>query len=140
MKNYFRYADDFVIVHPEANYLKEILPLIEKFLKDELKLELHPQKVTIRKFRQGIDFLGYVILPHYTVLRTKTKRRMLKKLKSGYKKMEEGLISPEFYQQSLHSYLGILKHCRGHKIENKINSCAFAPKDRISYNLEHSGL
>src|SRR3989338_3713261 len=43
-------------------------------------LQLHPNKVTIRKLRQGTDFLGYVSLPHYLVLRTRTKNRMLKRL------------------------------------------------------------
>lgn len=120
VKNYFRYADDFVIVHPEAKYLKEILPRIGEFLKEESKLELHPGKIVIRKFRQGIDFLGYVVLPHYTALRTKTKRRMLKKLKSGRERMEKGLVSPESYEQSLQSYLGMLGHCAGYRIRNRI--------------------
>ncbi|OGI26337.1 MAG: hypothetical protein A3J76_00030 [Candidatus Moranbacteria bacterium RBG_13_45_13] len=122
VKNYFRYADDFVVIHPETDYLMKVLRCIDEFLKKEMKLELHPDKVIIRKFRQGIDFLGYVVLPHYTALRTKTKRRMLKKLKSRYKEMERGATSPKSYEQSLQSYFGILKHCEGRKIKNKISS------------------
>lgn len=122
MKNYFRYADDFIIIHSEEDYLKDVLPRIAEFLQNELKLELHPNKVVIRKLRQGIDFLGYVVLPHYTALRMKTKRRMLKKLGIKYKKMEQGLIALEAYDQGLQSYLGILKHCEGYKIKKKINS------------------
>lgn len=122
MKNYFRYADDFVIIHPEKDYLKEILSSIDEFLKSELKLELHPDKVSIRKFRQGIDFLGYVILPHYTSLRTKTKRRMLRKIKEKKFLWQEDLISEESFNQSWQSYLGMLKHCRGYGIKKQIGN------------------
>jgi len=120
VKNYFRYADDFVIAHCEIGYLKEALSQIDHFLKNKLKLELHPNKVEIRKFSQGIDFLGYVILPHYIVLRTKTKRRMMKKLSLKHKMLREELVSEESLNQSVQSYFGILKHCEGYGIEGKI--------------------
>ena len=104
VKYYLRYTDDFIILHQDENYLKELLPTIKSFLKDELKLELHPNKVFIKKLSQGIDFLGYVVLPHHRVLRTKTKRRMFKKLNA----------------KNLQSYLGLLKHCNGYKIKQSI--------------------
>lgn len=124
MKNYFRYADDFVIIHQETDYLKESLRCIDEFLEKELGLELHPDKVFIRKFRQGFDFLGYVILPHYTVLRTKTKRRMLRKIKQKNFLLREDLISEESFNQSLQSYLGVLTHCRGYNIKKRIGNIA----------------
>jgi len=46
---------------------------IESFLMSALKLRLHKNKVSIRKLKQGVDFLGYVVLPHHRLLRTKTK-------------------------------------------------------------------
>ena len=122
MKNYFRYADDFIIIHQKTDYLKDVLRHIDEFLEKELRLELHPDKVFIRKFRQGIDFLGYVVLPHYTVLRTKTKRRMLRKIKEKYFLLREDLISEESFEQSLQSYRGILKHCCGHNISRRIGN------------------
>lgn len=102
--HYFRYADDFIIVHDDPVYLLDIVRSIAGFLKDVLALELHPQKVEIRKLRQGIDFLGYVILPHHIVLRTKTKKRMLKKLS----------------EKNLPSYLGLLQHCNGYRLSTDI--------------------
>ena len=93
---------------------------IENFLKKELSLKLHPDKVTIRKFSQGVDFLGYVVLPYYTVLRTKTKKRIFKKLSKRYEDLQKELISEESFNQSLQSYLGILKHCQGYGMVRKI--------------------
>lgn len=120
VKHYFRYADDFVIVHTDTKYLKESLNKIQEFLEVELDLELHPDKIFIRKFRQGIDFLGYVILPHYIVLRTKTKQRMFKKMKCVKKNLEKEIIDRESFEQSLQSYLGMLKHCDGHNLAEEL--------------------
>lgn len=77
---YLRYCDDFAIVHPSREHLIRLVPRIGAFLTQALQLRLHPRKVTIRTWRQGIDFLGYVLLPHVTVLRTRTERRMLRRL------------------------------------------------------------
>lgn len=126
-KYYIRYADDFVIISEDKNWLGEQVEPIRKFLSEELKLELHPGKVFIRKFRQGIDFLGYVVLPHYTVLWTKTKERMFKKIEQKRLELETGKILEKSFNQSLQSYLGILKHCRGYKIEKEIQKLFLDP-------------
>ena len=119
-KYYLRYCDDFVIVHQDKKYLAELSGIIQEFLQHHLHLSLHPKKVTIRKTTQGVDFLGYVILPHYIVLRTKTKRRIYKKIQQKMKNLNEEFISAEQYHQSVQSYLGVLKHCKGYKIKQSI--------------------
>ena len=118
VKHYFRYADDFVIVHENKDYLADILAKIDQFLQTELILQLHPRKVEIRPLSQGIDFLGYVILPHHIVLRTKTKWRMFRKLRQKYGVWEIGLIDEMGFGQTMQSYLGMLKHCDGYDLEN----------------------
>jgi len=115
-KHYFRYADDFAIAYPDRSYLQGLINPIQNFLSSKLDLELHPQKVEIRKFGHGVDFLGYVILPHYIALRTKTKKRMFTKIKLNKEKLKRGLITEESFNQSLQSYYGILKHCSGHEL------------------------
>ncbi len=116
IKNYFRYTDDFSIVDQDPEHLEDLMVLIEEFLKEELDLKLHPQKVEVRKFSQGVDFLGYIILPYHITLRTKTKKRMFRKIKENRLKLNCGLISKESFSQSLQSYYGILKHCDGSKL------------------------
>lgn len=110
IKYYIRYCDDFVILHCDKNFLINTIVEINNFLIQKLGLRLHDKKIVIRKYYQGIDFLGYVIRPQYIILRAKTKKRILKKIiknKGGAK-------------QSIQSYLGILKHCRGYIIGQKI--------------------
>lgn len=116
VKHYFRYADDFVTVGNDAEYLICILEKLTRFLEDKLLLQLHPQKVEIRKLSQGIDFLGYVILPHHVVLRTKSKRRMFKKLWQKRDLLESGVLPEEGYYQSVQSYFGAIKHCDGYEL------------------------
>jgi len=126
-KYYIRYCDDFLILSGNKNWLVKQIKPIRIFLHKELKLELHPNKVFIRKLRQGIDFLGYVVLPYYTVLRTKTKKRIFKKIRQRKLEFETGKISKGSFEQSLQSYLGILRHCEGYKIREKINKLADYP-------------
>ena len=119
-KRYFRYADDFVILQNNKEALEEILPKISEFLLNNLKLTLHPNKIQIRKLKQGIDFVGYVILPNAVVLRTKTKRRIYKKLKIARNKLLNEELSEEEFKQIKASYMGILTHCKDKEIKRKI--------------------
>lgn len=116
-KYYIRYCDDFVILETDREKLIEFICQINKFLSQNLHLTLHPQKISLKKVRQGIDFLGYVVLPHHTVLRTKTKRRILKKIKRLKGNYSVGLVSGAIFDQTINSYLGMLAHCRGNKIK-----------------------
>jgi RNA-directed DNA polymerase len=122
VKYYIRYADDFVIIDSNQEYLNNLIEPIANFLNIELKLDLHPQKTEIRKFEQGIDFLGYVILPHYAILRTKTKNRMFRKIKDNKEKLNRGLITKDTFNQSLQSYYGIIGHCSGYNLNQEIDS------------------
>jgi retron-type reverse transcriptase len=122
VKYYIRYCDDFVILSNNNEYLKELILTINDFLKEKLKLSLHSDKIKIRKYHQGIDFLGYVSFPYYRILRTKTKRRMFKKIQQRIKELKRGEISKESFNQTIQSYFGALKHCNSHKvIQNIIN-------------------
>lgn len=115
-KHYFRYADDFLIIHEDKKHLEMILERIGSFLNIALRLELHPHKVEIRKYGQGIDFLGYVILPHHIALRAKTKRRMLSKLEEKQEQHSQGRLEDFSYSQSLQSYLGMIEHSDSHDL------------------------
>jgi RNA-directed DNA polymerase len=117
-KYYFRYADDFIFLHQDKDYLEELREKICRFVENWLKLEVHPQKIVFRKFEQGIDFVGYVLLPHHIALRAKTKKRMFKKIGGKIKDYNKGAVGDFEFNQGLQSYLGMLKHCDGEKIKS----------------------
>ena len=77
---YIRYADDFVFLSEDRAWLESLIPQIREFLGFELTLELHPDKVYIKTLASGVDFLGWVHFPDHRVLRTASKRRMLRRL------------------------------------------------------------
>lgn len=122
VKQYIRYTDDFVIVDSDKSKLENLLYPINEFLKEQLHLSLHPRKIILRKFGQGIDFLGYVILPHHRTLRTRTKRRMFRKLQNRTRSYKTGAGSEAAVEASLQSYLGVLSHANTHRIREQLQN------------------
>jgi len=109
-KYYLRYADDFLILTADSKRHKDYLKTIRELLEDNLKLELHPKKISARKLTWGIDFCGYIVLPHYILPRTKTKRRILIKILQGSD------------YQALQAYLGYMSHSNGFRLSEKIKN------------------
>lgn len=121
-KHYIRYTDDFIIVDKNRQYLECLLAPISSFLKEKLFLELHPKKISIRKSHQGIDFLGYVLLPHHRMLRTKTKHRIFRRLKQRVNEYKRGIVGQQTLEQSLQSYLGVLSHANSYKLNEGLKN------------------
>jgi RNA-directed DNA polymerase len=103
-KYYIRYADDFIVLSEDYEHLIEITSQIKTFLKEHLKLKVHENKVFIKTISSGLDFLGIINFTDHRTLRTKTKKRIIKRINE--------INSP--------SYLGLLKHCNSYKIRCKI--------------------
>ncbi|MCX6713852.1 MAG: reverse transcriptase domain-containing protein, partial [Candidatus Vogelbacteria bacterium] len=57
VKYYIRYADDFVVMARDRDYLENLLTKVSSFLLEKLKLNLHPDKVYIKTLASGVDFL-----------------------------------------------------------------------------------
>jgi retron-type reverse transcriptase len=120
-KYYLRYCDDFIILNTDKDRLKCIVNDIEVFLKEKLQLSLHKRKVSITNINQGVDFLGYMVLPHYKVLRTSTKKRMFRNIQKLHKAHADDKISLERLDASLNSYRGILGHYKGHNLSKELD-------------------
>lgn len=110
-KYYIRYADDFVIMSRDREWLVGILSLIGEFLSERLKLRLHPNKISIRTIASGVDYLGWVNFPDHRVLRTVTKRRMFRNIKN-----KRGDFP------TVQSYLGMISHGNSHELEDQIEA------------------
>lgn len=108
-KYYIRYADDFVLLFENRDWLEKQKVLIQDFLKDNLKLNLHPDKVFIKTVASGIDFLGWINFTDHRVLRTATKKRMFRNLKNKQGKKE-----------TIQSCLGILGWGNAVKLKEKV--------------------
>ncbi len=102
--HYIRYADDFAVLSEDRPHLDAARLAITDFLHRYLKLELHPDKVSIKTIASGVDFLGWVHFPDHRVIRTTTKRKMLRRL-------DEHPTS-----ETVVSYSGMLRHGNAHRI------------------------
>lgn len=107
-KHYVRYADDFVFLSTDKKYLESLIPKIQQFLSTQLKLTLHPDKLFIKTLASGVDFLGWVHFSNHRVLRGVTRKRAFNRIKV------------HSTNETLQSYLGMLKHGNGHKIREEL--------------------
>ncbi len=105
---YVRYADDFIILSQKRGWLSSLLLSIQDFLREKLRLTIHPQKIFLKTFASGVDYLGWIHFPDHRVLRTATKRKMLRRLKENPK------------NEALQSYLGLLGHGNTAKLKKKV--------------------
>lgn len=110
-KYYIRYADDFVIFSHDKLWLKNISKQIADFLGTRLKLNLHPNKISLRTVASGVDYLGWINFPDHRVLRTTTKKRMLRRVRSSNGRLEV-----------VGSYLGLINHGNSKGLQKRIEN------------------
>ena len=96
LRHVLRYGDDLILLHVDRSVLERALPAVSTFLEERLQLSLHPRKTILQPFHRGTDVLGFVCFPHYRVLRTKTRRRLLRRIS----------------EKNATSYFGLLSHGR----------------------------
>jgi len=97
---YIRYVDDFVILHSSKQQLEEWKNEIEIFLREKLKLELHPQKSRIVSLSRGIDFVGFRNFYHFRLLR----KRNIRKMFSVVKKYKQGELTKDKILESFQGW------------------------------------
>ena len=107
---YGRYVDDFYIMVGDEDLprLKEDIKKIRAFLKDELKLTLHPKKFSLQPAQYGTKFVGTRVYPHALI----PDRRLQGKFRAAAWQLAHGYDNME----TLVSYLGMMKHLDADKL------------------------
>ncbi len=103
-KHYGRYVDDAYIVSDSCERLKSMIPKIDGFLKENLGLSLHPDKVRIYDAYQGIAFLGAYLKPFRSYVSSATLRRIKLNMRM-YR-----FFSVKRLASALNSSLGVMSH------------------------------
>lgn len=111
IKYYWRYVDDFVVIHKDKEYLKSLIPNIREYLLNYLKLTLHPNKIYLQPISHWVQFLWAFIKP-YRCYRSK------RTVSNFYRKMKECNYLPS--EESLNSYLWLFIHYKQYKFVQKI--------------------
>lgn len=105
VKYYIRYMDDFLIFHPDKNYLHELWRTISEYLRENLALSLN-HKTSVFPVSHGIDFLGYRIFTGYKLLRKRYIKRTKRMIKHFEREYRDGKMQLDYIQQVLASWLG----------------------------------
>ena len=112
---YYRYVDDFIILHDSKKELNNYKKKIKYFLKKELNLKIPKSKTSIFQIKDGVDFVGYKIFPKLVFLRKRNIKRFIKKL--SFLVYEKNSVK---IKSSVSSYLGHFKFANSHNILTKI--------------------
>ena len=102
---YGRYVDDSYVVDCHKAALREKVPLIKEFLKTELGLELHPDKLQLCNVRHGVAFLGAYLKPYRNYIHNDS----LQRIREGLESLKY-VHDTEALRASLDSYLGVMSH------------------------------
>jgi len=79
-RHYLRYVDDFVLLHNDPQQLLQWRGEIEGFLADNLGMQLKELALP-KPVNQGADFLGYIIRPHYKLVRGRVVQHFKQRLR-----------------------------------------------------------
>lgn len=127
-KHYGRYVDDFFIIDNDREHLLSLIPRLRCFLKRELGLMLHPNKIFLQSAFKGCVFLGVAIKPYRRYLSSKTKQRIYAGLSvinsclsmPGYSKKQHTLLH---ISSMLNSYMGYMQHMSCYRLKMKLLDC-----------------
>ncbi len=114
-KYYIRYVDDFVILHESKEQLEKWKDEINLFLKEKLKIELHPSKSNVLRLSSGINFLGFRIFYHYKLIRKSNLKNSERKFNNLRILFDEEVIGREKALESLEGWLAYCSHANTYK-------------------------
>ncbi len=69
VKHFVRYVDDWVIVSESMAELRAHERAIAAFTESVLKLTIQAKKTIVGRVSDGVDFVGYIVRPHYVLVR-----------------------------------------------------------------------
>jgi len=124
VKRYIRYVDDFVLFEPSKKKLLHLKNEIEGYLHRELGLFLRGDS-RLRRHNDGLDFLGYIIRPHYMLVRQRVvsnfKHKKAKYL-AAYEKQKGtmSLVEIKAFLSVQASFAGHIKHANSYNLNQKI--------------------
>jgi len=119
-KHYIRYVDDFVILDKSPIILQQYMKEIDFFLRNSLKLELHPEKSKIMFMSRGTEFLGMRIFLHHKLIQEKNLRKFFRKLQLLTFQYDEGKANYDKIYDSLEGWNAYAMNADMFKLKKKI--------------------
>ena len=123
---YLRYVDDFMLLHESAEQLVAWRDAIQAFLVERLTLTLKDPHVTPQPISQGANFLGYIVRPHYRLVRRRVVANLHQRLRLfAAQAIQAGCLqlfpaSREQLRATLASYLGHFRHAHSYRLRQAL--------------------
>ena len=133
IRHYVRYVDDGKMLHQDREYLEECRERADEFLRENLRLSLHPNKTVITNLRETVYFLGAAIKPYRRYARNDTVARFRRKMREMNSALETGELTALQVLPRLNSHLGYFSHFKARKIT--AGSIAAAPAIAGSFDF-----
>jgi retron-type reverse transcriptase len=121
-KYYIRYVDDFIILDTSKEKLKLYQNKIDYFLKENLGLELHPDKTKIILLSKGVGFLGFRLFYYHKLVRKKNMIKFKKRFEELKDTYESGLIKREIVIEKFQGFLAYISTADTYKYRRLLAS------------------
>jgi retron-type reverse transcriptase len=111
--SYARYMDDFVLVSGDKGELQRCRMEIERWLADELRLELNAKTQVFPvapRHGRALDFVGYRIWPTHRRLRTSSIRRIKATLRRMQREYAQGDVTLAEVRERVQSWVAHASH------------------------------
>jgi hypothetical protein len=93
-----RYVDDFILLHPSAQWLNAVHADLQNWLPQQLHLQINERKTILQPIARGVDFVGHVIKPWHRTTRRRTVASAIARLQQ---------MPAADVHQSANSYFGL---------------------------------
>jgi len=119
-KYYIRYVDDFVIMHSSKEQLINWEIKINRFLKNELKIELHPDKSKIIPITKPVSFVGFRVFYNYKLLKKFNRKNIQRKLRNFSILFVENKISYDKVYEIMYGSFAYLRQADSYKFRSRL--------------------
>jgi RNA-directed DNA polymerase len=120
VKGYVRYMDDFISFSNDKESLRRLLAEIDRFVREELRLELKHSVTTLAPVSEGVSFLGFRIFPGVIRIKRENLVRMNQRVKRNEELYLQGRITEEKLVQSVGSIVAHASHVNSLAVRRKI--------------------
>ena len=115
VKYYYRYMDDMVFLSDNKEFLHDVLDSIQKRLLSVEMLKLKSNYQIFPIADRGIDYVGFIMYPEYTLIRNRIKMNFITLCEYLWKQD----VLTDHYRSALFSYLGFLQHSNTFNLQYK---------------------
>ncbi|HQE94209.1 MAG TPA: reverse transcriptase domain-containing protein [Anaerolineae bacterium] len=118
-KAYVRYSDDSVLFAADKSTLHQWRQAIIERLQT-LRLTIHEEQAQVFPVKNGIDFLGWRVFPHYRRLRRENLRFAIRRLRQQQTAVARGQLSFADLSASVQAWLAHAAHGNTYQVRRRV--------------------